>query len=71
MRKILKSKIVKYILSSVLFGLMYSLFSFLFNGYLEIDTVLVTTVYYFLFTCLMHYVAPKIRRITGHDKDNV
>lgn len=70
MKKLLTIKIVKYTLSSVLYGLIYSLVTFVFDGCVEVDTVLVTTVYYFLFTCLLYYIAPKIRKITGHDKDN-
>ena len=70
MKEFLKNKIVKCFLSSVLFGAIYSLLSFALDGYVEINTVLVSTVFYFLFTCLLYYIAPKLRKITGHDKDN-
>ena len=70
MKKLLKSKLMKYILSSVLFGLIYSLLTFALDGYVEIKKVLVTTAFYFLFTCLLYYIAPKLRKITGHDKGN-
>ncbi len=70
MKEFLKNKIVKYLLSSVLFGAIYSLLSFADKGYVETGTILRTTMLYFLIMCLLYFIAPKLRKITGHDKDN-
>ena len=70
MRKLLKNKIFKYLLSSVLFAAIYSLLSFADKGYVEIDTVISSMAVYFLIMCLLYFIAPKLREITGHDKDN-
>lgn len=70
MRKFLKNKILKYLLSSVLFGVIYFLLSYASKGYVEIETILGTMMFYFLFMCLLYFIAPKLRKITGHDKDN-
>lgn len=70
MEKLLKNKILKYLLSSILFGGIYSLLSFVINGYVEVSTVLSSMAAYFLIMCLLYFIAPKVRKITGHDKDN-
>ncbi len=70
MRKLLKNQIFKYLLSSVLCGVIYSLLSLAHKGYVEVDTVLSSTVAYFVIMCLLYFIAPKLRKITGHDKDN-
>ena len=70
MRELLKNKIFKYLLSSVLFGAIYSTLSFADKGYVEIDTILGAMASYFLIMCLLYSIAPKLRKITGHDKEN-
>ena len=70
MKEFLKNKIVKCFLSSVLFGAIYSLLSFADKGYVEIGMISGTTVLYFLLMCLLYFIAPKLRKITGHDKEN-
>ena len=70
MKKILENKIFKYFLSAILFAVIYSILSFLGDGYVEIGTIIQSTVSYFLIMCLLYFIAPKLRKITGHDKEN-
>lgn len=70
MGKMLKNQIFRNLVSTVLFGVIYSLLSLIDKGYVEIDTILRTMVFYFLIMCLFYFIAPKLRSITGHDKDN-
>lgn len=70
MRKILENKLLKYLLNAVLLGVIYSIVSFAGDGHVEIGTIIKSTVSYFLILCLMYFIAPKLRKITGHDKEN-
>ncbi len=70
MRNILKNRIIKYLLSAILFGVIYSILSFAGDGYVEIGTIIKSSVSYFLIMCLLSFIAPKLRKITGHDKEN-
>lgn len=70
MREILKNQIFRNLLSAILFGAIYSLLSFADKGYVEIGMISGTTVLYFLLMCLLYFIAPKLRKITGHDKEN-
>ena len=70
MRKLLKNGIFKSLLSTVLFGATYSLLDFILEGFVEFDKVLISMVSYFLVMCLFNFIGPKLRKITGHDKDN-
>lgn len=70
MRKIMENKILKYLLSAVLFGVIYSMLSFADEGYVEIGIIIKSTVGYFLIMCLLYFIAPKLREITDHDKEN-
>lgn len=66
----MKNQIFRNLLSTVLFGLFYSLLSFADKGYVEFRMILKTMAFYFVFMCLLCLIAPKVRKITGHDKDN-
>lgn len=70
MRKLLKNEIFKLLVSTLLFGVFYALLTFVVDGVWEIDKVVIAMVSYFLFMCSLYFVAPKLRKITGHDKDN-
>ncbi len=70
MKQLLKNKLFKYFLMTLLFGAVYSLIMFVFNGFVEFDNVLISMVFYFLILCLLYFVSPKLRKITGHDKSN-
>ena len=70
MSQLFKKNIFKYIYMTLLFGAVYSLITFLFDGVVEIDKVLTSMFFYFLILCLLGFVAPKFRKITGHDKAN-
>ncbi len=69
MRKLLKNEIFKSLFSAVLFGVIYALLTFVVDGFVEIYKVLISMVFYFIFMCLLYFVAPKLRKITGHEKN--
>lgn len=62
MRKILKNRIIINLISSVLFGGIYSLLSYADKNYVEYDKVLRMMVFYFLGMSLLYYIAPKLRK---------
>ncbi len=68
MEKLWKNGIFKSLLSTVVFGAIYALITVVMDGFVEIDKILVTMVSYFLVTCVLYFIAPKLRKITGHDK---
>lgn len=70
MRKLLNNGIFKSLLSAVLFGVIYTLLTFVVEGIVETEEVLISVVSYFLVMCLLYFIAPKLRKITGHDKGN-
>ena len=70
MVKLLKNGIFKSLLLTLLFGAFFALFTFIIDGFVEVEKVLISMVSYFLVTSVLYSVAPKLRRITGHDKEN-
>lgn len=70
MSKILKKQVFRNLLSAVLFGVIYLLLSFIVEGYVKIGKILLAMILYFLINSLLYLIAPKLRKITGHDKDN-
>lgn len=70
MRKLLKNEMFKSLLLTLLFGAFYALLTFIVDGFVEIDKILTSMVFYFLFMCLLYFIAPKLRKITGHEKDS-
>ena len=64
----MKNNVLRYLVSSLLFGVFYSVLSFVDKGYVEYGIVLGTMVCYFLSMCLLSFLAPKLRKITGHDQ---
>ena len=70
MEKLLKNGILKSLLSTALFVVFYTLLTFVIEGTVEIDIVLVAMVSNFLVMCVFYFVVPKLRKKTGHDKDN-
>ena len=70
MKKLLNNGIFKSLLVTVLFGAFYALLTFIVEGIVEVDKVLISMVAYFLFMCLLYFIAPKLRKITGFDKEN-
>jgi uncharacterized membrane protein (UPF0136 family) len=67
--KILRNNTLKSLLSAILFGVIYTVVSFVDKGSVEMGTILVATVSYFLIMCLLYFIAPKLRKLTGHDTD--
>ena len=70
MKRILENQIFRNLLSAVTFGVIYSILSFIDKGYVEIGIVLISMTLHFLFMCFLCFIAPKLRKITGHDKEN-
>lgn len=68
--KLLKNGIFKSFLSTIFFGAFYALISFIMDGFVEVDKVLRTMVLYFIITCVFYSIAPKLRKMTGNNKDN-
>lgn len=69
MKKLFENQIIRNLLSAVIFGVVYSVLSFMDNGSVAVGTILKSTVLYFLIICLLYIIAPKLRKMTGHDKD--
>lgn len=67
--KILRNKILKSLLSAISFGVLYAVVSLVDKGSVEVNTILVATVSCFLIMCLLYVIAPKLRKITGHNTD--
>jgi NhaP-type Na+/H+ or K+/H+ antiporter len=67
--KILRNNTLKNLLSAILFGVIYAAISFVDKGAVEMKTILVATALYFLIMCLLYFIVPKPREITGHDTD--
>lgn len=67
MKKLLKNGIVRLLILTILFGAVYALLTCIVEGFVEIDKVLLSMFSYFLFMCLFHFIAPGLRKITGHD----
>lgn len=61
---------MRNLLLAVMAGVFYSIISFIDNGYLKISTVLAAMALYFLSMCILCFIAPKLRKITGHDKNS-
>lgn len=70
MKRILENQIFRNLLSTVTFGVIYSILSFIDKGYVEIGIVLTSMALYFLFMCFLFLIASKLRKITGHDKNS-
>jgi len=70
MRSLPKNRIIINLLSSVLFGGIYSLLSYVDKNYVEYDKVLRMMVFYFLGMSLLYYIAPKLgKRISGKQNE--
>lgn len=67
----MKKVIFKSMLLTVLFGAIYTVLSLVIEGVVKFDKVVISMLSYFLVICLLYYIAPKLRKITGHDKDKI
>lgn len=70
MREMLKNRIFKNIISTLLFGAFYFLISFIDKRYVEMDTLLLIMVVYFLTMCLLDFIASKLGRDKERDKNS-
>ena len=57
MKRIIENRIFRNLLSAVIFGLIYCVLSFIDKGNVKI------------FMCFLCVIAPKLRKIVGHDKN--
>ena len=67
MTELLKNGIFKSFLSAILFAVVYSLISFIDKGNVEVKTVLISTISYFIVMCLLYFIASKFK---GSSKNN-
>lgn len=70
MRKLLKNQMFRNLISTLIFGALYVLLTFLFEGVVNWGTIGILVVTYFLVMCLMSFLAPKLRKILGYDKED-
>lgn len=62
MKRIIENQIFRNLLSAVIFGVIYSILSFIDKGYVEIGMVLTTMSIYFIFMCFLYFIAQKLRK---------
>lgn len=70
MRKLLKNQMFRNLISTLTFGAFYVLLTFLFEGVVDWGTIGISVVTYFLVMCLMSFMAPKLRKLLGYDKED-
>ena len=68
MIKLLQNSLFRSLLSTLVFGGLYALLTFLFNGALDIKNLIISVVTYFVMLQLMYFIAPKLQKLTGWDK---
>ena len=68
MYNLLKNQVARNLISTVFFGALYALLMFLFNGTVDVKNLVISVVTYFVVLCLMYFIAPKLRKLTGHEK---
>ncbi len=61
MTKLFKNSIFKSFLSAILFAVVYSLISFIDKGNVEVKTVLISTISYFIVMSLFFFVGSKFK----------
>ena len=63
----MKNNIVKILFSSILFGICYALITFIFDHEIDLQSIVITTVLYYLFTNILYWFAPKLRKMLGYN----
>jgi len=69
LKKFFNHRIFKYLLSALIFGFIYSLLSLADKGSVDFAVVLRSSALYFVLMCLLYFIAPKLRKLTGHSKE--
>ena len=69
MNKLLENRLFRILLSTLLFCGFYALALFLVNGAVVVKDYLISVVTYFFLLCLMSFIAPKLQKLFGFDKD--
>lgn len=70
MRKLLKNQMFRNVISTLSFGVFYVLLTFLFEGVVDWSNIGISLITYFLMMCLISFLAPKLRKILGYDKED-
>ena len=68
MYNVLKNQVIRNLVSTVVFGVLYALMMFLFDGAVDVKNLIISVVTYFVVLGLMCLLAPKLRKLTGHEK---
>ena len=68
MYNLLKNQVIRNFISTVIFGALYALLMFLFDGAVDVKNLIISVVTYFVVLGLMCLIAPKLRKFTGHEK---
>lgn len=68
MHNLLKNQVIRNFISTVIFGALYALLMFLFDGAVDVKNLIISVVTYFVVLGLMCLIAPKLRKLTGHEK---
>ena len=63
----MKNNILKTVFSSILFGICYALITFIFDHEIDLQSIVMTTILYFLVTNLLYLFVPKLRKMLGYD----
>ena len=67
MKKIIEKRLIRYLLSAVIFGIIYSILSLIDKGNVKIGSVLGVMALYLVAMCILCVIAPIIKKITGYD----
>lgn len=70
MWNLLQNQMFRNLISALFFGVIYALVTFITGGVVDFGTIAISTVTYFLVLCLICIIAPKLRKITGYDKED-
>ena len=68
-KRIIEKRLIRYLLSAVIFGIIYSILSLIDKGNVKIGSVLGVMALYLGAMCILCVSAPIIKKITGYDKN--
>ena len=66
-KRIIEKRLIRYLLSAVIFGIIYSILSLIDKGNVKIGSVLGVMALYLGAMCILCVIAPIIKKITGYD----
>ena len=68
-KRTIEKRLIRYLLSAVIFGIIYSILSLIDKGNVKIGSVLGVMALYLGAMCILCVIAPIIKKITGYDKN--